>query len=58
MENFNHELKPTSIVFYIQSPDDFYKQMHEFNEAHYTEPTIENTDLACKMLNDIGVNLK
>lgn len=56
MKNFNRELKPTSIVFRVQSPEDFYKQLHEFNDTHYPELTIEDNELACKMLKNIGVD--
>lgn len=58
MENFNQELKPTSIVFRVQSPEDFYRHLHEFNDTHYPELTIEDTELAGEMLENIGVKIK
>lgn len=53
------DYKPYNIsyVFYVQSPEDFYRQLYEFAEKHYEENDVEDTNLAKEMLQAIGVNV-
>lgn len=45
-------------IFHVQSPEDFYRQLHEFAEKQYAEGDVEDTALAEEMLQAIGIATK
>ena len=50
-----------SYTFHVQSVEDFYAQLREFERKNYLEELeidTEDTSLAKKMLENIGINCK
>lgn len=59
----NEEYKPYNVnyVFHVQSVEDFYRQLRAFERKDYldeAEIDTEDTSLAKKMLENIGINCK
>lgn len=56
----NNNYQSQTWIFYVQSPDDFYNQLREFEKQHgLIDQTVDETTdltLAREMLQAIGIN--